>query len=338
MRRWSPIVPLFLGIVVAAIVHQIARAESSFADVISQVQPKIVKIYGAGGLRRLESYQSGFLISGEGHVLTAWSYVLDTDYVTVTLDDGRRFQGELLGSDPRLEIAVLKIDTDQLSFFALRNAVELSWGGRVLAFSNLFGVAVGHEAASVLHGSVAAKTRLTARRGAFDVRYRGPVYVLDAMTNNPGAAGGALTDRRGRLVGVLGKELRDAQTNTWLNYALPISEMASAVEDIIAGRHRVGGADLQEVLPDDPWTLPTLGVVLVPNILEKTPPFIQRVLPDSPAARAGLQPDDLVIFLADDVMNSSRSLVDELRRTDRSDPLRLVVLRDQELRELILQP
>ncbi len=51
-------------------------------------------------------------------------------------------------------------------------------------------------------------------------RYDGPIYVLDAMTNNAGAAGGALTDDQGRLVGVLGKELRNAQNNTWLNYAL----------------------------------------------------------------------------------------------------------------------
>jgi hypothetical protein len=55
----------------------------------------MVKIYGAGGLRGLEAYQSGFLISPQGHVLTAWSYVLDTDFITVTLADGRKFQGRL---------------------------------------------------------------------------------------------------------------------------------------------------------------------------------------------------------------------------------------------------
>ena len=56
----------------------------------------------------------------------------------------------------------------------------------MLAFSNLFGVATGDEPASVLHGIVAAKTRLEARRGVFDTPYKGPVYVVDAMTNNPG--------------------------------------------------------------------------------------------------------------------------------------------------------
>ena len=74
------------------------------------VQSKMVKIYGAGGLKGLEAYQSGFLISGDGHILTVWSYVLDTDYITIVLDDGRKFEGKIIGADPRLEMAILKID------------------------------------------------------------------------------------------------------------------------------------------------------------------------------------------------------------------------------------
>ena len=70
-----------------------ARADTSFADIIAGVQPRIVKIYGAGGLRGLEAYQSGFLISAEGHILTVWSYVLDTEEIQVTLNDGRHASG-----------------------------------------------------------------------------------------------------------------------------------------------------------------------------------------------------------------------------------------------------
>src|SRR6187431_2080650 len=65
-------------------------AQESYARVIDGVQPNIVKIYGAGGVQGLEHYQSGFLISAEGHVLTAWSYVLDSDEIIVMLHDGRR--------------------------------------------------------------------------------------------------------------------------------------------------------------------------------------------------------------------------------------------------------
>ena len=69
---------------------------ADFSVISAGVQPKMVKVYGAGGLRGLEGYQSGFLISDQGHILTVWSYVLDTDYITVTLDDGRKLRGKSL--------------------------------------------------------------------------------------------------------------------------------------------------------------------------------------------------------------------------------------------------
>ena len=86
---------------------------------IREAQRKTVKIYGAGGLRGLEAYQSGFLISADGYVLTVFSHVLDSDTITVTLDDGRKFEAKLLGADPRLEVAVLKIDAADLPHFDL---------------------------------------------------------------------------------------------------------------------------------------------------------------------------------------------------------------------------
>ena len=171
-------------------------ADTSFSDVIDDVQPKIVKIYGAGGFRGLEPYQSGFLISSHGHIVTAWSYVLDTDELTVTLNNGLRFETEILGSDPRTEIALLKIEGSNFPYFDLEKTVEVDTGSRILAFSNIFGVATGDESASVLHGCIAARSALAARRGAFALPYKGPAYILDAMTNNPGAAGGAERARR----------------------------------------------------------------------------------------------------------------------------------------------
>src|SRR5688572_15032680 len=157
---------------------QLATAQSSFSEIIAQTQPKVVKIFGAGGLRGLEAYQSGFLISDEGHILTAWSYVLDTEYIAVVLNDGRRFQAEMLGADPRLEVAVLKIDAKGLPHFALDTAVDPPLGARVLAFANLYGVATGDEAATVQHGRVSARTTLDARRGVYKLPYTGPVYVV----------------------------------------------------------------------------------------------------------------------------------------------------------------
>ena len=309
---------------------------ADLASITLTVQPKMVKIYGAGGLKGLEAYQSGFLVSADGHILTVWSYVLDTDYVTAILDDGRRFQAELIGADPRLEIAILKIDTEGLDFFDRANAVELETGSRVLAFSNLYGVATGDEPTSLLHGVVSARTTLNARRGVFKTPYRGPVYVLDAITNNPGAAGGALTDQRGRLAGMLGKELRNSQTNTWLNYSIPITELNLAIDDILAGKSRPRTDDDSAMRPDRPHTLASLGLVMVPDVLVKTPPFIDAIRRESIAEKAGLRPDDLVLFVGDRIIPSCEALRNELSFIDRIDEVRLVIQRGDELLDLVL--
>jgi serine protease Do len=295
----------------------------------------MVKIFGAGGLRGLESYQSGFLISAEGHVLTAWSYVLDSDYTTVVLDDGRRLEGQIVGSDPRLELAVLKIDATELDHFDLSQAVALPGGAQVLAFSNLFAVAVGAESASVQHGVVSIITTLNARRGTFPTPYRGPAYILDAITNNAGAAGGALTDRQGRLAGILGKELRNSLNGTWLNYAIPISEVASTVQDIVAGKIPMQ-ADPDQSKPPEPVTVEHLGLVLVPDVLPATPAFVESVRIGSPAAQVDVRADDLIVIVGDRRVQSCKEVVDALSYIDRVEPVKLTILREQELLDVEL--
>jgi serine protease Do len=325
-----------LSVAAFALVATPALAADSLAGVIQQVEPKIVKIYGAGGFRGLEAYQSGFLISPEGHIVTAWSYVLDTEYVGVTLDDGRRFDAKLLGADPRLEVAVLKIDAADLPHFDLADSPDLPIGGRVLAFSNLFGVATGNEPASVQHGVVAVKAPLEARRGTFDTPYHGIAYILDAMTNNPGAQGGALTDRQGRLAGMLGKELRNAQTNTWLNYAIPLGELLPTIDAIRAGKFVPASANEATAKPKHTLSAALLGLVMVPDVLDRTPPFIERVQPDSPAAQAGLWPDDLIVFVNNRLVQSCQALAADLEHIDRADKTKITVLRDQQLLEFEL--
>ena len=308
----------------------------SFAKVVRQVQPKIVKLYGAGGVRGLEPYQSGFLISAEGHILTVWSYVLDSDSVIATLDDGARHEAKLLGADPRMELAVLKIEGAALPHFDLVSAGKAPVGTRILALSNLFGVAAGDEAASVQHGLIAAEAQLDARRGVFATPYRGPIYVLDAVTNNPGAAGGALVDQKGQLLGMLGKELRSAATGAWLNYAIPIEQLAPTTSQIIAGRFSPP-PDGKKTVVDDPLDLNELGLVLVPEVLDRTPPFVEAVRSGSPALAAGVHPDDLVLFVGDHLVQSNRALREELARIEQGSEVKLVLMRGQDMVDVTLK-
>lgn len=327
-RAWSLILTL-------ASVATVARA-ANLTEVIADVQPKIVKVYGAGGFRGLEAYQSGFLISADGRILTAWSYVLDTDYISVTLNDGRKLEAKLLGADAAREVAVLKVEATDLPCFDLGQSAPTDAGTPVLAFSNVFGVAVGDEPASIQHGIIAVKTQLAARRGTYEMPYRGDVYVLDAMTNNPGAAGGALTDYQGQLVALLGKEVRNAATGTWLNYALPIPDLTAAIEKLSAGGF-VASEQPETKKPAESLSTELLGLVTVPDVVERTPPFLDQVRPGSPAATAGLRADDLIVSINGRLVPSVRSFQAELETLDRADEVALTVMRENELIEVVIR-
>lgn len=336
---------ILYGIIIAAaccilfdsVAFAVVDSRPETAGMLDRAQTKIVKIYGAGGYRGLEAYQSGLLISPKGHILTAYSSVLDTDYITIYLADGRKFEAKLLGADPRLEAAVLKINAAELPYFDLDKAAKVDVGANVLALSNLFNVALGDEPASVQHGIVSAITKLDARRGAFETPYRGPVYVLDAKTNNPGSAGGALVGRREELLAMLGKELRNSSNNTWLNYAIPIDELRPSVEAIRNGKFVAERETGPNRKPPRSLSLEALGIVLIPDVLERTPPYVEQVRAGSPAEKAGARPDDLIVLLGDRLAQSCKQLRADLEYVDAVDPIKITVLRGGELLEFDLQ-
>jgi serine protease Do len=306
------------------------------AQTIDEASEKVVKIFGAGGRRNLVGYGSGFLISPDGYLVTVWNHLLDGDEVTVVLHDGRRFSGRLVGVEPPLDLAVLKIDVDDVPYFDLsRETATAGVGTRVLAFSNVFKVATGDEPVTVMHGVVSARTKLSASRGTFRATYQGPVYVVDAITNNSGAAGGVLTNQAGELLGVLGKELRDDRTQTWLNYVIPIGELTPTIQEIVtqkfASRANRPDPEADEALAAPRFSPRDFGIVLLPDVVAKTPAFIDRVIPESPADRAGLQPDDLIVFFGSQLVPSCRVLLDEFRRLESGGSLRLVVRRGDAL-------
>jgi serine protease Do len=299
--------------------------------VIDHVSRRVAKIFGAGGIRGLHAYSTGFLVSPKGHLVTVWSHVLDDQAVTVVLHDGRKFEGKILGAEPQLDLAVLKIDGDDFPYFDLESAATAAVGTRVLAFSNMFKVATGDEQVSVLHGVVAARTKLTARRGNFETPYNGPVYVVDAITNNPGSGGGVLTTADGLLLGMVGKELRNSQTNTWINYAIPISELKTVIGEIISGKFVARSERADDAVNPRRYAPVDFGLVMVPDVLFRTPAFVDAVVPGSAAARLEIRPNDLVLFINDELVQSCRQFKDELGRLEGGDLLKLVIRRGNTL-------
>ncbi|MGI9470141.1 MAG: S1C family serine protease [Rubripirellula sp.] len=334
----SALVSLFCATALTLLSSVPLAAESPLGNWARDAQKRVVKIYGAGGLTGMEAYQSGFLVSPDGHIATAWSYVLDVEPI-VLLDDGRRFESKIVGFEPSLELAVLKIEASGLPFFRIQEDSSIQWGDPILAVSNLFNIATGNEPASVMQGTVAAITDLDARRGTFKTPYRGKVLILDLIANNPGAAGGAVIDSEGELVGMLGKELRDSATGVWLNYAVPASSLRKTIGDIIAGRKTTVAEDSSPMLArKDSHNLFSLGLVMIPDVLETTPAYVDDVTRESPAATADLRPDDLVLLVNGKRVDSQRTLRTLLRTIDRRDNVELTVQRDSQIIPVVLRP
>ncbi len=176
-----------------------------------------------------------------------------------------------------------------------------------------------------------------ARRGTFTIPYSGPVYVMDAMTNNPGAAGGPVTDTEGQLIGMIGKEVRDNQTNTWLNFAIPIEAIASTVGEIRAGRIAVASEQVDQNRPNEPISAGLLGFWLVTEVVSRTPPYIDRVVEESVAGKAGLQADDLIIDVNGKMTPTRRDVLDRLSAIDRDSVVVLTIQRGQKFQTIELK-
>jgi serine protease Do len=308
-----------------------SRAVEPAERAIDHVGRRVVKIFGAGGLRGLHAYSTGFVVSPKGHIVTVWSHVLDDESVAVITSDGRKFEGKILGAEPQLDLAVIKIDADDLPYFDLEDAASAGVGTRVLAFSNMFKVATGDEQVSVLHGVIAARTKLSARRGTYETPYAGPVYIVDAITNNPGSGGGVVTTTDGQLLGMIGKELRNTQTNTWINYAIPIGELKTVIGEITSGKFVARSEHNDETVNPRRYVPIDFGLVMIPDVLYRTPAFVDSVIPGSPAAKADIRPNDLVLFANDELIQSCRLFKDELGRLEAGDTLKLVLRRGNAL-------
>lgn len=329
---------LVLGMLLFSAMSGMVRGEIA-PNVFQDVQKKVVKIYGAGGLSSVKGYGTGFVVSPKGEIATVWSPVLDTPRLDLVFWDGRRFEGELSAVDSRRDLALIRLvpqkrdgETNATEFphFDLsRETAVVEPGARILAFSNVFRVAAGDEPVSVMRGIIAAKTPLEARRGRTEISFSGPVYLLDTITNNSGAAGGVVVTPRGKLVGVIGKELRNSQSNTFVNYAMPIDSLAPAVKQLLAGGESPA-LDLDEPGVGGRKNRVTsleLGIVTVPEVVVRTPAYIDAVLPGTTAAQAGLQTDDLIMFADEQIVTSCREWEEALSRHARGEPLKMVVRR-----------
>ncbi len=143
----------------------------------------------------------------------------------------------------------------------------------------------------------------------------------------------------GDVVGMLGKELRDATAGVWLNYALPAVTLRPAIAAIVSGEKVTLATKQSDPLPPGKaHAFSELGLVMIPEVLEKTPAFVDTIAADSLAAKADVRPDDLIIMVGSVRVDSQASLRDALSRIDRRDPITFTVQRQSRIVSIRIEP
>ncbi|PYU27850.1 MAG: hypothetical protein DMG32_04770 [Acidobacteria bacterium] len=234
--------------------------------------------------QREHSLGSGVIVNPDGYILTNNHVVEGASDVQVTLSDKRSLKAKVIGTDPRTDIAVLKIPASNLSTVTLGDSTKAKVGDIVLAIGDPFGIGE-----TVTMGIVSA----TGRR---DLRLEGPEgyedFIQTDASINPGNSGGALVNTRGELIGINTAIISNGGGgNQGIGFAVPVNMARTVMEQILkSGKVTRGylGVSIQEVTADlaKAFNLPSAEGALVGDVSL-----------DSPGAKAGLQKGDVITAL-----------------------------------------
>jgi serine protease Do len=260
---------------------------------------------------------SGVVITKDGYILTNNHVVDGAKEVKVTLTDGRDFTAKVIGRDPKTDIAVVKIDADNLPIVSLADSSKVKVGDVVLAVGNPFGVGQ-----TVTEGIVSAKNR-----GNMGIEDYEDFIQTDAAIN-PGNSGGALVDIDGRLIGINTAILSDSGGSQGVGFAVP-SDLARTVMESLVKNGRVTrgyiGVMIQSITP---------ALAQEFNLKETTGALVGDVVAGGPAEQAGFKEGDVVTEFNGQKITDSRQLQLTVAETSPGSKVPVKILRDGDSKTL----
>ncbi len=262
--------------------------------------------------RRTTGLGSGVIIDAKNGYIVTNSHVIDkAEDIVVTLEDGQRFDANVIGKDPGADIAVIEIDATRLTQIPLGNSDSLRQGDFVVAIGNPFGLGQ-----TVTSGIVSA----LGRSGLGIESYED--FIQTDASINPGNSGGALVNLRGELVGINTAIYGPSGGNVGIGFAIPVNMAkritAQLIEHGEVKRGRLGftAQDLTRELAEAFGTSRNKGVV------------VARVEPQSPADKAGIKVGDVIIAINDREVESSAQVRNEIGLLRIGTRVKIEVLRD----------
>jgi Do/DeqQ family serine protease len=320
----------------AAVSNSAALPESPFVGVVSKALPAVVfidvrKKSGADSgdpgdeilrhffdspaprrQQRTPSSGSGFIIDSQGRIMTNNHVVSNADEINVTLNDRRTFKAHVVGTDPQTDVAIIQIDGKDLPWLPLGDSDQLRVGDWAIAIGNPLGELRGSVTVGIV--SAQGRTNLNIYGGTPDYQD----FIQTDAAINFGNSGGPLCNIRGEVIGI------NTAINTsgqGIGFAVPINLAKHVAEQLVAHgsvRRSQLGVMLAEMTPD---IAEGFGLAGQQGVL------IQQVLPNTPASRAGLERNDVIVEFMGQPVTDMAKLRLKVADTPPGHPVSMVVLR-----------
>jgi serine protease Do len=268
-----------------------------------------------GGGQR-QSLGSGFIVSGDGYIVTNFHVVREAAAIVIRLSDQSEFKARLVGSDPKTDIALLKVDATGLTMLPFGDSDRLQVGEPVMAIGNPFGLDQ-----TVTTGIVSAKERFIGS-GPYDD------FIQTDASVNPGNSGGPLVDTRGALVGINTAIFSQSGGSVGIGFAIPVNLAKDVLVQLRDKGTVTRGYLGVSVTPVTPEARQATGLERPRGAL------VAEVAPRSPAAAAGLKPGDIITAFQGTEIQSPHDLTRRVGGTPPGVTVALRIARPEGRREV----
>lgn len=361
-RTYSPNTPLALSAAsIGGATSSASRQPSAapngmnfIADVARQVSPAVVKINSSrivasqGGdsfnnpqLRQFFGFPppqegrqvergsgSGFIVNANGRILTNAHVVDGADKVSVVLNDGRRFDGKVLGSDPITDLAVVQVEATGLPTVSIGNSDQLQPGEWAIAIGNPLGL--DH---TVTKGIISAIGRSSSDIGEGNKRID---FIQTDAAINPGNSGGPLLNAKGEVIGINTAIIRGAQG---IGFAIPINSAQNIAEQLVQkGRvdHPYLGIQMVDITPEVKQQVNNNPKAPIKLTVDQGV-ILMEIVPNSPAQKAGLKAGDVVTKVNDQPIKDSTEVRRAVEKSQIGANLTLEIKRDDRTQNIAVQ-
>ncbi len=302
---------------VHAVVHVRIKSDVEYSN------PLMEFFYGGNYSQRSQQvtgFGSGVIVSSNGYIITNNHVIKEAGDISVKLNDNREFDAKIVGSDPNTDIAVLKIEANDLPFISFGNSDNLRLGEWVLAVGNPFNLT-----STVTAGIVSAKSRnLDIIPGQYSIES----FIQTDAALNPGNSGGALVNVNGNLVGINTAIMSPSGAYSGNSFAVPVSIVKKIYEDI-----------KQFGTPQHP----KLGIVPVDvddemakkyGLGKVTGVYVQDLSTNGAAIDAGIEKGDIIVKINEIMVDNSAQLIEQLNKYRPGDQITVDLIHDGKNKKL----